>query len=193
LTLLLLGLNGSPRRQGNTEMLLAEALQGAEEQGANVLQFNLAFMEISPCEACEECFTDGDCIVLDEMCRLYDALEQADAVIVASPIYFSGMSAQTKMAVDRCQALWARRNLLKIPRKPGIGGIILAAAQPQAKFENALSELRAFMIGIGIRPVSALTVPGLDGKGSAKERPEALSSARSLGKELVKTFTNAGP
>ncbi|MCX6651441.1 MAG: flavodoxin family protein [Methanomassiliicoccales archaeon] len=189
MSLLVLGLNGSPRRHGNSETLLSEALKGAEEAGANTLQFNLAFMEISSCEACEECFTDGECIVLDEMCRLYDTLEAADAVIVASPIYFSGMSAQTKTAVDRCQALWARRTVLKVPRKPGVGAIILSAAQPQAKFENAVSELRAFMIGIGVRPVSILTVPGLSKKGSAAERPEALSSARSLGQELVRALT----
>lgn len=193
MSLLVLGLNGSPRRQGNSETLLAEALKGAEEEGADTLQFDLAFMEIAPCEACEECFVDGECIILDEMCRLYDALEQADAVIVASPIYFSGMSAQTKIVVDRCQALWARRHLLKAPRKPGVGAIILSAAQPRAKFDNALSELRAFMVGIGIRPVSALTVPGLGNKGSAAERPETLSSARSLGKEMARALTIAGP
>lgn len=182
--MLVLGLNGSPRRNGNSETLLKEALRGAEAEGANVLQFNLAFMEISPCEACEECFQDGECVLLDEMGRLYDLLDQADAIIVSSPIYFSGMSSQMKIAVDRCQALWARRVLLKKGRKPGIGAIILAGAQPNAKFENALSELKAFLTGIGVRPTHQLTFGGMDRRDSASGNEKALSEAYELGRKL---------
>ncbi len=189
---MMLGLNGSPRRQGNTETLLREALRGAEAAGANTMQFNLAFLEISPCKACQQCFSDGKCVILDEMFRLYDLLEQADAVIVASPIYFSGVSAQTKIAVDRCQALWARRHVLKRPRKVGVGGIILTAAQTQARFDNALSELRAFLTGIGLRPDKQLTLGGLEGKGAAAERPDALVQAYEMGREMVRGIT-AGP
>ncbi|MCG7845383.1 MAG: flavodoxin family protein [Methanomassiliicoccales archaeon] len=187
--MLVLGLNGSPRRDGNSVTLLREALRGAEAEGADVLWFDLAFMEIAPCEACEECFKDGECVILDEMCRLYDVLDEADAIIVASPIYFSGMSSQTKIAVDRCQAMWARRQLLKVPRKDGVGGIILVGAQPNPKFDNALSELRAFLIGIGLRPVEHLTYGGMDDKGAVAGRPEARSEAYELGKRLVRQFT----
>jgi len=187
--MLVLGLNGSPRRNGNSETLLREALRGAEAEGANTLKFDLAFMEIAPCEACQDCFRNGECVLLDEMCRLYDVLDQADVIIVSSPIYFSGMSAQTKIAVDRCQALWAKRQLLKVGRKEGIGAMILVGAQPNAKFDNARSELRAFLTGIGLRPVADLTFGGMDRREAASNDPAALSKAFELGRKLVRQLT----
>ena len=190
--MLVVGLNGSPRHPGNTEILLNEALKGTGKD-AKTVRFDIAFMDVAPCQACEDCFKDGECVLTDEMDKLYDLLEMADVIIVASPIYFSGMSAQTKCMVDRCQALWVRRHLLKLNRRPGVGGIILAAAQPQAKFDNALSELRAFLIGIGVRPTGSITVGGLERRGAVSERPEALSQAFSLGQELVRSFNSPGP
>lgn len=189
--MLVVGLNGSPRRPGNSDTLLREVLRGAEEEGARTMRFDLAFMEIAPCKACQDCFAEGRCVLQDGMSPLYEALEAADAVVVASPIYFSGMSAQTKAAVDRCQALWARRQVLKLPRRPGVGAIILSAARHEARFDNALSELRAFLIGIGLRPIGKLTFGGSE-KAGAAERPEVLAEARELGAALVRALT-AGP
>ncbi|MHC1680356.1 MAG: flavodoxin family protein [Methanomassiliicoccales archaeon] len=183
------GLNGSPRRNGNSARLLDEALRSAQEAGANVIRFDLAFLNISPCKACEDCFVDGECVIRDEMDAVYEALEQADAVIVASPIYFSGMSSYAKIAVDRCQALWARRKILKNERKPGVGAMILTAAQPNAKFDNAVSELRAFLIGIGISPGEVLKVAGADGPSYSADHPDVLAQARELGKDLVSSIS----
>lgn len=182
---LLVVLNGSPRRQGNTATLLDEAQRAAEASGAKVLRFDLAFLSISPCKACEECFTDGECVIRDDMDALYGALEKADAVIVASPIYFSGMSSYAKIAVDRCQALWARRKVLRKERRPGVGAIVLTAAQPDAKFDNALSELRAFLIGIGIAPREVLKVAGANGPSYVADHPEVLVKAREMVRDLL--------
>lgn len=178
-------LNGSPRRGGNTAALLDEARRVAESSGAKVVRFDLAFMSISPCKACEDCFAGGECVIRDDMDSLYRALEEADAVIVASPIYFSGMSSYAKIAVDRCQALWARRRVLKEPRRPGVGAIFLTAAQPDAKFDNAISELRAFLIGIGIAPWEVLKVAGTDGPSYVAERPELLEKVRATVRALL--------
>lgn len=191
MTALVLGLNGSPRREGNSDILLQEALRGAGSVGAVTQQIDLAFMDISPCRACDACSKDGTCSLHDDMDRLYGLLERADAVIIASPIYFSGMSAQTKTAVDRCQALWARRNVLGQGRAPGRGGIVLVAAQPQARFDNALSELRAFLIGIGLRPSSQMTLGGLERKGMVSEMPDALRQAYELGRDLAKDLSGS--
>ncbi|HIH77297.1 MAG TPA: flavodoxin family protein [Methanomassiliicoccales archaeon] len=186
---LVVGLNGSPRRNGNSARLLDEALRAAQGEGASVSRFDLAFMNVSPCKACEDCFVDGECIIQDDMDRLYEALEEADAVIVASPIYFSGMSSYAKMAVDRCQVLWARRKVLKVDRKPGTGAMVLTAAQPDAKFDNAVSELRAFLIGIGIAPGEVLKVAGADGPSFAADHLDVLAKARDLGANLVSSIS----
>ncbi|MDD1772213.1 MAG: flavodoxin family protein [Methanomassiliicoccales archaeon] len=192
MTTLVLGLNGSPRREGNSEFLLREALRGAASKGASIVQVDLAFMDVSPCRACDACFSDGRCSLRDDMDQLYGLMEKADAIIIASPIYFSGMSSHTKTVVDRCQALWARRNVLKEARAPGDGAIILVAAQPNAKFDNALSELRAFLIGIGVRPTEKMTLGGLDRKGMVADMPASLERAFDIGRSLVPDI-NASP
>lgn len=181
---LVVGLNGSPRR-GNSSTLLDEALAAAKSSGAEVLRLDLASLNISPCRACEDCFKDGECVIRDDMDLLYTALEEADAIIVASPIYFSGMSSYVKLAVDRSQALWARRQVLRTPRKPGVGAIMLTAAQPNAKFDNAVSELRAFLIGIGASPQEVLKVAGADHASYVSEQPGVLERAGELGKGLL--------
>lgn len=186
---LVVGLNGSPRRNGNSATLLDQALRAAEASGAQAVRLDLAFMDISPCKACEDCFADGECVIRDDMDRVYQLLEEADAVIVASPIYFSGMSSCAKLAVDRCQALWARRKVLKKERRPGVGAIILTAAQPNAKFDNAVSELRAFLIGIGITPGTVLRVAGADHISYSAERPDILEEARDLGRGLLSSIS----
>ena len=186
---LVVGINGSPRCHGNSSTLLEQALLAAQGSGAEVLRFDLAFMNIAPCKACEDCFSAGECVISDDMDGLYEALERADAVILASPIYFSGMSSYAKIAVDRCQALWARRKVLKRPRKPGAGAIILTAAQPNAKFDNAVSELRAFLIGIGIAPGETLKVAGADSSSYAANHPGVLAQARELGSRLLSSLS----
>ncbi len=186
---LVVGLNGSPRRNGNSARLLDEALRSAQDAGATVIRFDLAFMDISLCKACEDCFVDGKCVIRDDMDDVYRALEEADAVIVASPIYFSGMSSYAKIAVDRCQALWARRKMLRSARKPGAGAMILSAAQPNARFDNAVSELRAFLIGIGLTPGEVLKVAGADGPSYSADHPDVLAQARELGRNLVSSIS----
>jgi len=192
MTPFVVGLNGSPRREGNSATLLGEALQGAEAHGARTARFDLAFMNISPCTACDECFSFGECVLEDDMSLLYKALEEADVVIICSPIYFSGISSYTKLAVDRCQALWARRKVLRIPRRPGRGAIVLCAAQPAARFDNAVSELRAFLLGIGITPKEVMRVPGAGTRTYVRESEELRASARALGRAMV-NLTNPGP
>jgi multimeric flavodoxin WrbA len=186
---LVVGLNGSPRRDGNSARLLSEALDAAKEAGADIVRFDLAFMNITPCRACEDCFSDGECVIRDDMDRLYEALEGADAVILASPIYFSGMSSYAKIAVDRCQALWARRKVLKAGRRPGTGAMMLVAAQPNARFDNAISELRAFLIGIGVTPGEVLKVAGAGRPSFSAEHPEVLARARELGRSALSSIS----
>ncbi|OPX65456.1 MAG: Iron-sulfur flavoprotein [Methanomassiliicoccales archaeon PtaB.Bin215] len=186
---LVVGLNGSPRRNGNSAALLEHALLAAEGSGARTIRFDLAFMNVSPCKACEDCFSGGECVIRDDMDALYEALEEADAVIMASPIYFSGMSSYAKIAVDRCQALWARRAILKVPRRPGAGAIILTAAQTNARFDNAVSELRAFLIGIGIAPGEVMKVAGADGPSYASRHPEVLARAGELGRNVLSSIS----
>ena len=104
---------GSPRKDGNTELLLRETIKGIEDSRSTVQSFNLNLMKISPCQNCGGCDGTGICTIEDEMVQIYDAIRTADRIILASPIFFFGLSAQTKIMIDRCQAFWCEKYLLK--------------------------------------------------------------------------------
>ena len=104
-----LGILGSPRRGGNSEILMRAFLEGAAEAGAEVEEIILRDLKISPCLEIYHCFKDGTCPIKDEMREIYDKLLEADVVALASPVFFYGVSAQSKAMIDRTQALWARR------------------------------------------------------------------------------------
>jgi len=100
-------LMGSPRRKGNTAALCERIARGAAGEGAEVDTYYLHGMKISPCSACEACHQQGSdgCVIQDDMQRLYPELLAADAIVMASPIYWFTMSAQLKAALDRCYAM----------------------------------------------------------------------------------------
>ena len=98
---------GSPRQGGNSAALAEQIAAGAAEAGAEVRSFYLHGLKIAPCRACESCHNPGakGCVVQDDMQQVYPALRAADAIVYASPIYWFTMSAQLKLAMDRCYAL----------------------------------------------------------------------------------------
>ena len=92
----LLGIVGSPRKNGNTEILVKEAFKPAIEAGWQTDLFLMSEKEVAPCDACSGCFKTGSCVIKDDMQELYKLLDQADAVIWASPVYFGSVSAHSK-------------------------------------------------------------------------------------------------
>jgi multimeric flavodoxin WrbA len=98
---------GSPRKDGNSAVLADQVVAGAESVGAKVDVFYLHGMDIQPCDACDACQArvEDECIVDDDMQEIYLKLRDADALVIASPVYWFSVSAQTKLFVDRCYAL----------------------------------------------------------------------------------------
>src|SRR5512135_2416002 len=127
-----LGILGSPRRGGNTEILLKAFLEGAAAGGAEVEEIRLRELKISPCMEIYHCFKDGTCPIKDDMLGLYDKLVAADVVVLASPIFFYNVSAQAKAMIDRTQALWSRRYVLK-KELPGGQGVLLAVGATKGR------------------------------------------------------------
>ena len=183
---MVVGILGSPRRGGNCDILLEQCLKGAKESGATVRKFVLRELKMTPCQGCNTCLSSGECMVVDDMREVHRALLEADAVVVASPIYFSGPTCITKCMIDRCQCLWARENLLgrKVdhPRK---GVILLVGGDPEAVFRNAQSELKAFFKGIGITFHAEIMIAGVEKLGEMRERQADLRRALEIGKELA--------
>jgi len=185
-----LGIAGSPRRGGNTDLLLAEVMKGATSRGAEVKTIILNDLKIAPCQHCDACLETGRCKVEDDMQMVYRELEDADRIVLASPIQFMGITAQMKAMIDRCQALWARKYLLKIaPLGNGRerkGFFISVAGRKIANvFEPALVMIKTVFRILDITYAGELLFLGVDEKRAIAKQPDALRQAFLAGQELV--------
>ena len=180
-----LGIFGSPRREGNSDTLMKAFLQGAAGAGALVEEVFLRNLKISPCLEIYHCFKDGTCPIKDEMQGLYGKLLEADVVALGSPVFFYSLSAQAKAMIDRTQALWARRYVLKDDFPGGNRqGVLLVTGATKGRLLFVGSRLVAkyFFDAINVRYAAEILVRGVDEKGAIQGRPEVLEQARDLGR-----------
>ncbi len=185
-----LGIMGSPRIKGNTDLLLDEALKGAQSQGAEVEKLLVDKLNITPCREYYACLKDGNCIIRDDMDDIYPKLADADRVIIASPIFFYGLSSQAKALIDRCQALWARKYILKQnPSDSTRQGAFIAVGATRGKklFDGVRLTVKYFFKAIDVSYADELLIPGVDKRGEIREHPTVLSNAFELGKRLAQT------
>jgi len=183
-----LGIMGSPRIKGNTDLLLDEALKGAQSQGAEVEKIIVDELKIAPCREYYGCLRDGNCVIRDDMDGIYPKLLEADGVIVASPMFFYGLTSQVKALIDRCQALWVGRYILKQnPPDAARKGAFIAVGATRGKrlFDGSILTVKYFFQSIGVKYVEELLVWGVDKRGEIREHPTALSDAFELGKRLA--------
>jgi len=189
-----LGILGSPRSGGNSDILLDRALAGAQDAGAEIEKFSLCEYSISGCIECNDCYETGSCTIGDDMDMVYEAFERADRIILASPMFFMGVTSQMKAAIDRCQCYWALRYVLKekFPHPDnaparygtfiGVGG-----TKGEKLFDGTMLTLKYFFDAIDAKPVEELyvLVRGADDKGDVLKRDEALASAYESGRALA--------
>ena len=188
-----LGIFGSPRKGGNTELLLEELLKGAAKEGASVERLYLSDFTIIPCKECHGCDNTGSCVILDDMERIYPRLLEADVVILASPIFFYGVTAWAKALIDRSQAFWARKYLLKDPsfgregkKRKGFF-ISVGATKGQKVFEGSILTVKYFFDVLNANYVGQLLFKGVEAKGDILKHPEALQQAFEAGRRLVQS------
>ncbi len=182
-----LGIMGSPRLQSNTHLLLEEAMKGAASAGAEIEAILVDRLNIGPCREFYGCLKDGQCVIRDDMDGIYPKLLSADVVIVAAPIFFYGLPAQVKGLIDRSQALWSRRYVLKRPVAPGRKGAFIGVGATQGKrlFDGSVLTVKYFFKAIGVDYAGELLVRGIDNRGDIRRRPGALAEAFELGVKLV--------
>lgn len=182
-----LGIAGSPRRGGNTDRLLDACLQGAEASGAEVQRLVVASAGIAPCRGCNACSKDGHCIVRDGMQDVYPMLEAADAIVVATPVFFATVPAVLKALYDRCQPYWARRYVLGRPIERRRPGALLVAGGGGDPYGHtcAVSTSRSVFAVLGLDYTAELVVRA-DKAGDVAAQPEHLTSAREIGEALAR-------
>jgi multimeric flavodoxin WrbA len=186
-----IGIAGSPRRDGNTDHLLRQVIDGASSQGAKTKTIILSELNISPCRHCDGCIQTGKCVIDDDMQRIHTDLREADRIILASPIFFMGVTAQTKAMIDRCQALWVIKYVLKMPvainpDKKRTGFFVsVGGTRLRHLFEPAMATVKSWYTTLDITYAGELVFPGIDDKGAIDLHPSALKDAFTTGQELA--------
>ena len=187
----IIAFNSSPRENGNTELLLKEAIKGIESSGYTAHVFNLNLMDIKPCQNCGGCEETGICIIEDDMPLIYEAIRSADRIILASPIFFFSLSAQAKIMIDRCQSFWCEKYLLRknIPEgKYGRKGLLITVGGMKKEIGVQCSEAtaKAFFRTVSVPEHQTLSFLGIDARGAINNHPTALKEAFEAGKKLAK-------
>jgi multimeric flavodoxin WrbA len=189
--MIVLGIYGSPRKRGNSDRLLDEALKGAESKGADISRIYARDLKISGCLECGGCDKTGICVVKDDMQSVYPLLEKADIIFLASPIFFYNISAQAKALVDRSQAMWSRRMLTKSPEQRntydnGKGYLIaVGATRGQNLFDGAQLTARYFFDALDMSYEGGIFFRHMEKKTAIEENPETLQEAFNLGKKSL--------
>jgi multimeric flavodoxin WrbA len=187
-----LGILGSPCTDGNTAVLLDAVLDGAREAGAQVERIDIGDLRIESCDGCRKCDTSGLCALKgDDMRAIYRKIREVDALVVASPIFFMGVSAQLKALIDRCQCFWIERFVLG--RRPYEGKrhpkgmFVSTAGSPKADvFKPAIHCVKALFIALDYSYAGEILLPHTDAPDIAEKRRPIVQRAREAGKMLVK-------
>jgi multimeric flavodoxin WrbA len=178
---------GSPRKDGNSATLAKQVAAGAEAAGAEVESFYLHGMNIHPCTACDACREerDKDCVIDDDMETLYGKLRQADALVIASPIYWFTVSAQTKLFMDRWYALGGPGEEYAAFAGKRIG-IVLTYADVDPFTSGAVNALRTFQDAFNYvgAQIVGMVYGSASEAGEIRKNRDLMEKAYELGKQL---------
>jgi multimeric flavodoxin WrbA len=180
-----LGIVGSPRRGGNTEILVDEVLAGAEEAGALAEKVILGKLDIGPCRGCDACGKTGKCVQQDDMRALSEHMAQSDVWVFGTPVYCWGPTAQFKAFVDRWYGAGKvvtfedKRVILTIPLGSGDAR---DARHTVGMLEDALAWQKAELF-------ATVLAPGVFERGVIREHVDILAAARQAGREAVETLS----
>ena len=190
----ILAIYGSPRRQGNTSLLLQKAAAGAREAGLQVDEVVLRDLKMSPCLEIYGCKKAGRCVIQDAFQDVYDQLLSCEGVMLASPIFFYTVSSHTKILMDRCQSLWVKKYWIdkmvygaESLRKKGLF-ISVGATRGKRLFDGALLTVRYFFDTFDTALWRSLVYRGLDFEGDVLKHPEFIEEAYDAGKALAQSI-----
>lgn len=185
-----LAIASSPRKKGNSELLLDACLEGVAEAGIPFEKIRICELRISPCLNCGGCEATGVCVINDDMQTLHKKFSDSEILIVSSPVFFMGLPAQLKAMVDRCQAIWVRKYVLKqrmanIERRRALF-IQVGGMKRENVFEGGLMTVTAFLATLDYKFSERLFLNRIDSKGAVASHPSALGRARQMGLDIAR-------
>ncbi len=181
----LLGIVGSPRRNGNTAVLVSRLLEGARAEGASTGIVFLGDLTIGECDGCHACWRGLECVRRDDMNALYPRIMEADVLVFGTPVYWWGPTALMKALIDRFVYFNCPGNRARISGKSAAAVIPLEETEPDSWAPVADFFIRAFRY-LEMNPSGILAAPGVTGRSDAANRPELMDGAFELGRSLVR-------
>jgi len=191
MTLSVLGIACSPRRNGNTTRLLIEAMDLAKAEGHATELVYLSNLKINPCQGCGACSDEGICVIKDDIPKLQEKLIHADRLIIAAPIFMMSLNAQTKIIIDRMQTFWAlkylhHQTLINASGYERIGLYLGAAGTKKPDvFTCAERSMKTLFHMLDIRYAQPCLYSGIDKAGEINEHPTAFDDARKATQALL--------
>jgi hypothetical protein len=189
-SLYVVGVVASPRKGMNTDTLVDKVLEGAKSVGAETEKIYLNDLTIKPCQACAKYPAPKFCWYEDGMAKIYTAVENADVLVIGSPAYYDGVSAQLKLVIDRSNCLTEMITLAdgKVTFKSRVKkrkrGIFIWVADFSRNPEHALATIRLWCKDANVELADVLTVTDSDRGEGARNRKELLTKAYEIGTSL---------
>ncbi len=189
-----LGISTSPRRNGNSDLLIQNALSGAESTGANIEYLNLNDYKINPCIECNSCSKTGKCILKDDYEKVLEKIFSANRLIFATPVFFMSICAQAKALIDRGQCLWSEKYILKrenINSSRDCRAMVIATGGSKSKnqFQCVRWIFKTYFDCLNVKYFSGLYVGKVDESGAIQKHQQALEEAYRLGSLLASPDT----
>ncbi len=175
-----LGIVGSPRRQGNTETLVDAILASAVEQGATSEKVILNELDIAPCQACNGCQRTGKCVHDDDMKKLLPLMEKSEVWVLGTPIYWWGPTAQFKTFIDR----WYGVDQRKFQGKQIIAAIPMGGGDENYA-QHTIGMIKDICNYLGMKYLETVVAAGMNGRSSVRENTRVLESARAAGMRIM--------
>ena len=191
----IIGIIGSPRKDSNTEIYVNKALEAAQEVGADTEVINIATADIEPCIACDICKSTGECAIYDDMQDITRKLQDADGMIIGSPVYFGNVTSQLKMFIDRSRPL-----RMDFKLKDKVAGAISVGASRNGGQETTISAIHEFLliqdaiiVGDGA-PKAHYGGAGVSGAaGEASDDQMGLETSVNLGRRVAELAQRLNP
>lgn len=179
-----LGIVGSPRRGGNTDVLVKAALEGAERAGARTEVIYLADLSIGECDGCHACWGGDRCSKRDDMSALYERLARADAFVLGTPVYWYGPTGLLKLFIDRLVYFNCPEHRPHLRGKPA--AVVVPFEEEDLTMADGVLDLLGRSLGyLEMRLAGAVVAPSVTRKGEVAGHPELLEAATQLGRRLL--------
>jgi len=181
----ILGFVGSPKRDGNTGILVQRFMKGVAEAGGESKIHWLNMLKVTPCQACGYCQTHDRCVINDDLTPILLEIPKADGIVIGSPVYFYQVSAQTKALIDRFYSLLNPDFTHRLGAGKRLATIYCQGSPEQHAFDPYFDLTARALKTIGMNEEQRLVAHGLHEHGAVLQCPELLEEAQRMGRKMI--------